>query len=309
MLPGSNPPGAPDLSLERGCRGQGRSARRFLRGDHRRGQCGLRRGAAGLPEGPLAGSGLHGTGGKGGLRAGARGQSLRRASRCSRTRSRPRPRRRSPTSTSRSFTRSTSGRPRSRTQVCAAGARSRPVEPRLLHRRFRDRAGRPPAGRRLPRCSTAQAKQTSADPQYWLQLGDFYVKSFGERPVPADAIKKITAIYRQALALDGDNPATLAHVADFLARSATGKGGDPALPQGAQAQPGQSRAMGTTRLAAIRDSLAICYDSAGRTHGCHRDPAAAHQGQPAAVRVLRRRCATCMRKMATRRRRWTCASR
>jgi tetratricopeptide (TPR) repeat protein len=108
------------------------------------------------------------------------------------------------------------------------------------------------------------AKQTSADPQYWLQLGDFYVKSFGNDPIPADTLKKIATIYRQALALDGDNPATLEKVADFYAHSDQEKDAIPLYLKALKLSPANPPD-GDDSLAAIRNSLALCFDAVGRT--------------------------------------------
>jgi tetratricopeptide (TPR) repeat protein len=108
------------------------------------------------------------------------------------------------------------------------------------------------------------AKQTSTDPQYWLQLGEFYLKSFGSDTVPADALEKITVIYRRALALDGENPATLALVADFLARSEQEKEAIPLYLKALKLSPANP-AEGDQSLSRIRDSLAICFDAVGRT--------------------------------------------
>jgi tetratricopeptide (TPR) repeat protein len=108
------------------------------------------------------------------------------------------------------------------------------------------------------------AKQMNPDPQYWLQLGEYYLKSFGSKTVPIEALKKITAIYRHALALDGENPATLTRVADFLARSEQEKDAIPLYLKALKLSPANPPE-GNESLATIRESLAICFDAVGRT--------------------------------------------
>jgi tetratricopeptide (TPR) repeat protein len=118
-----------------------------------------------------------------------------------------------------------------------------------------------PAAALLDRAS----KQNSSDPQYWLQLGDFYIKSFGNDTVPAEAIKKVTGIYRHALALDGDNSATLVRVANFFARSEQEKDAIPLYLKALKLSAANPPDGGDDTINAIRESLAICFDAAGRT--------------------------------------------
>jgi tetratricopeptide (TPR) repeat protein len=108
------------------------------------------------------------------------------------------------------------------------------------------------------------AKQTSSDPQYWIRLGDFYVKSFGSNSIPADVIVKITAIYRKAVDLDGDDPATLAHVANFYTATDQEKDAIPLYLKALKLSPANAPD-GDDSLASIRENLATCFDAVGRT--------------------------------------------
>jgi tetratricopeptide (TPR) repeat protein len=108
------------------------------------------------------------------------------------------------------------------------------------------------------------SKQTTTDPQFWLELGDFYVKTFGSTPPSAADLKKVGAIYSKALALDGENSVTLARVADFYARSEQEKEAIPLYLKAIKLSPANVPE-GDDTLGAIRNSLAICYDAVGRT--------------------------------------------
>ena len=108
------------------------------------------------------------------------------------------------------------------------------------------------------------AKLPSTDPQFWLQLGEYYLKTAGDGAIPADQLEKIAAVYRKALALSGNDPITLARVADFYARIHQEKEAIPlyldALKFSAANPPDDDQS-----LATIRDSLARCFDATGRT--------------------------------------------
>ena len=108
------------------------------------------------------------------------------------------------------------------------------------------------------------AKLTSTDPQYWLQLGGFYLKSLGDGPIAPDDLKKISAVYRQALASGGDDPVTLASVAEFYARTQQEKEAIPLYLKALKFSPANPPD-GDQTVTAIRDSLARCFDAAGRS--------------------------------------------
>jgi len=108
------------------------------------------------------------------------------------------------------------------------------------------------------------SKASSTDPQYWLQLGSFYLKSLGDSPIAPGQLPKLTAIYARALALDGSNPATLASVADFYARTHREKEAIPLYLNALKLSPANPPD-GDQSLAAIRDSLARCLDAVGKT--------------------------------------------
>ena len=108
------------------------------------------------------------------------------------------------------------------------------------------------------------SRQTSSDPQYWLQLGDFYIKSFGSNaPAPQD-IKNLSAIYARALVLDGENVSTLARVADFYARSDQAALAIPLYIKAIKLSPANP-SDGDVALENIRNSLALCFDAVGKT--------------------------------------------
>ena len=105
---------------------------------------------------------------------------------------------------------------------------------------------------------------TSSDPQFWLQLGDAYSKAFGDSPVSPDQVKKIAAIYTRALSLDGGNPMTLAHVADFYTHTDQAKLAIPLYLKAIKLSPANPPD-GDDTLDAIRNNLALCFDAVGNT--------------------------------------------
>jgi len=125
------------------------------------------------------------------------------------------------------------------------------------------------------------AKVESTNAQYWLQLGQFYLKTIGDGPVPADQVEKIGVVYRKALALDGENPQTLAQAGDFFARAHEEKEAIPVYLKAIKLSPANPPD-GDQSLAGMRDSLAQCFDAVGDEGGdC--DGAGFDQGEPAAV--------------------------
>jgi tetratricopeptide (TPR) repeat protein len=108
------------------------------------------------------------------------------------------------------------------------------------------------------------ASQTTTDPQYWLQLGDFYLKTLEDIPFTGENLKDLNAIYGKALALDGENPATLARVADFYGKSNQPKAAVPLYLKAIKLSPANPPD-GDDSLETIRNSLAVCLDAAGNT--------------------------------------------
>ena len=108
------------------------------------------------------------------------------------------------------------------------------------------------------------AKQTSSDPQYWLQLGDFYIKSLASNTPTGQDIKTLSAIYAKALALDGENASTLSRVADFYARSDQAALAIPLYIKAIKLSPANPPD-GDETLENIRNSLALCFDAVGKT--------------------------------------------
>jgi tetratricopeptide (TPR) repeat protein len=106
----------------------------------------------------------------------------------------------------------------------------------------------------------------SSDPQFWLQLADIRVKAYGDQPIPQDQVGKISVDFEKALALDGNTPLTLAHVADFYARSDREKEAIPLYIKAIKLSPANAPE-GDDTLDAIRNSLAICFDAVGNTTG------------------------------------------
>ena len=108
------------------------------------------------------------------------------------------------------------------------------------------------------------AKLNSADPQFWLQLGEFYLKAHADGPIPPDQLEKIAAVYRKALSLGGDDTLTYARVADFYARTHQEKEAIPLYLKALKFSPANPPE-GDQTLASIRDSLARCFIADGRT--------------------------------------------
>jgi tetratricopeptide (TPR) repeat protein len=107
------------------------------------------------------------------------------------------------------------------------------------------------------------AKQPSTDAQFWLQLGELYLKYFNDT-VPPDQIEKVAAVYQKALALEPEEPLTLARVGDFYARTHQEKTAIPLLLKALKLSPANPPE-GDQTLAAIRDSLAVCFSAVGNT--------------------------------------------
>ena len=107
------------------------------------------------------------------------------------------------------------------------------------------------------------ASQKSTDPQYWLQLGDFYLKSLGDNP-SADALKKTDAIYTHALDNGSGDSATLAHVADFYARSGQEARAIPLYLNAIKFAPAND-VEGDDTIPDARENLARCFDAVGKT--------------------------------------------
>ena len=88
------------------------------------------------------------------------------------------------------------------------------------------------------------SKVQTDDPQYWLDLGELYVRAAvkDNQPVPPEELQKMNAVFQKTIALSGDKPLYLARVADFevmtrqvkeaipLYQKALALNGDPADP-------------------------------------------------------------------------------
>ena len=108
------------------------------------------------------------------------------------------------------------------------------------------------------------AQLNNADPQFSLQLGEFYVKTFGSGQIPPDQVEKIAAIYLKALSSAGSDPLTLARAADFFARVHQEKEAIPLYLKAIKFSPANPPE-GDQTLSLIRDGLARCLDATGRT--------------------------------------------
>jgi tetratricopeptide (TPR) repeat protein len=106
------------------------------------------------------------------------------------------------------------------------------------------------------------AEAPSNDPQFWIQLGAFYTGSFEGAPIPPADLKRLGVIYGKALALDGENPATLLHVADFYTQSDEPETAIPLYLKALKLSPANPPDNDDT-LTSIRDGLARCYDATG----------------------------------------------
>ena len=107
------------------------------------------------------------------------------------------------------------------------------------------------------------ARQPINDPQFWLQLGEFYRKSLGGSPSQED-LKKLTAIYRAALVNAGDDPVTLASVADFFAGNHQEKEAIPLYLSAIKHSPANPPE-GDDTLTTIRYNLARCLVGTGKS--------------------------------------------
>jgi tetratricopeptide (TPR) repeat protein len=107
-------------------------------------------------------------------------------------------------------------------------------------------------------------KQTTPDPQFWLQLGDFYIKSLGATAPSKQDIAKLNNIYGRALVLDSNNPITLARVGDYYTHSGQEAEAIPVFLKAIKLSPANAED-GDDTLENIRNNLAICYDSVGKT--------------------------------------------
>jgi len=108
------------------------------------------------------------------------------------------------------------------------------------------------------------AKLDTGDAQFYLQLGEFYLKMAGTGAIPPGQVEKISAVYRKALARAGNDPLTLARVADFYTRVHQEKVAIPLYLDAIKFSPANPRD-GDETLPLIRDSLARCFDAVGKT--------------------------------------------
>ena len=77
-------------------------------------------------------------------------------------------------------------------------------------------------------------------------------------------IKKVSAIYQKALSLAGNDPTSLARIADFYARTHQEKDAIPLYLEAIKFSPANPPD-GDDTLESIRDSLARCFDAVGKS--------------------------------------------
>jgi tetratricopeptide (TPR) repeat protein len=107
------------------------------------------------------------------------------------------------------------------------------------------------------------AKQPSTDPQFWLQLGSYYAKTFAGTPIPPADMKIIAGIYQHALASGGEDPQTLAQVADFYLLTSQEKEAIPLYLKALKLSPANPPD-GDQTMVNIRENLARCFNAIGR---------------------------------------------
>ncbi len=108
------------------------------------------------------------------------------------------------------------------------------------------------------------AKQPSTDPQFWLQLGEYYVKTFAGSPIPPDDLKAIAGIYQHALAYGGEDPQTLSEAADFYLLTNQEKEAIPLYLKALKLSPANPPE-GDQTMVSIRENLARCFNAVGRS--------------------------------------------
>ena len=111
------------------------------------------------------------------------------------------------------------------------------------------------------------AAANTADPQFWLQLGDFYLKALtdqasGALPSP-EQLAKIGAVYRKALRLAENDVDVLTKAADFYMVSHQEKEAIPLYLKALKFSPASASDADQT-LASIRDNLAKCFVAIGQ---------------------------------------------
>lgn len=106
------------------------------------------------------------------------------------------------------------------------------------------------------------AKQEVNDPDYYVQVGEFYSQLYlqDDGTATPENLKKMESVYQKALSLAGDNPEILAKVADFYASSRQVKQAIPLyLKVIALKQQADTSGASDPSLAAIRDKLAESF--------------------------------------------------
>lgn len=103
------------------------------------------------------------------------------------------------------------------------------------------------------------AKLDNDDPEYWLQLGEFYMRSLlkddGSPRHGPDDLKKMNAVFQKALALGEEDAAIITKVADFYVLSRQVKDAIPLYLK----VVGLKQNSADPSLAAVRDKLAKSF--------------------------------------------------
>jgi tetratricopeptide (TPR) repeat protein len=116
------------------------------------------------------------------------------------------------------------------------------------------------------------AKSASQDPQFWLQLGDIYLKTPTQSahrgpdsglPSAADLVKKVNAVCLKVLPLAGNDPGTLAHIASFYVQLHQEQDAIPLYIRAIKYSPANA-GDGDETLSVITETLARCFITVGR---------------------------------------------
>lgn len=112
-------------------------------------------------------------------------------------------------------------------------------------------------------------KTGNPDPQFWVQLGDamlkplLHVEGMQHAEIPKTELEKISGVYDKALALAGNDPAMLAHVADFHASVHEEAAAIPLYLKALKFSPANP-VEGDPTLGDVTENLAKCFAAVGR---------------------------------------------
>lgn len=107
------------------------------------------------------------------------------------------------------------------------------------------------------------SKSQSQDPQFWLQLGDAYVRlsTKDDGNVSEDELKKITPIFQKALQYGKDDPKVVSKLADFYVLTKQVK---EAIPLYLKVLEDPKSELSSDELLQIRDKLARSFLASGQ---------------------------------------------